>query len=122
MNNIDFHKKGEEFEYNGSRYRVIDTCKLCSFHNKCYTSVDKYCSSINREDGIDVIYEKVKSKNETVYQCLRYILSIIYSLCFTFFLTFGILLSFSEIKDFVAFAIASVITYMTNSVSMDFEN
>lgn len=38
-----------------------------------------------------------------------------------FFLTFGILLSFSNIKEFVAIAIACVITYMTNSVLMDFE-
>lgn len=119
---MEYHKVDEIFDHDGQKYKAVYTCSLCALRDKCCSMDDKYCNGMNREDKVDVVYRKVKNKNETVYQCLRYILSIIYSLCFTFFLTFGILLSFSNIKEFAAVAIACVITYMANSVLMDFEN
>ena len=119
---MEYHKIDETFKHDGHEYRVVDPCSLCAFYNKCCTSDGKYCDSKSREDGMNVIYKKAKDTKSVMYQCLRYLLSIIYSLCFTFFLTFGILLSFSDIKEFIAVAIACVITYMTNSVLMDFED
>lgn len=119
---MEYHKIDETFKRDGHEYRVVDPCRLCAFYDKCCTSAGKYCDRDSREDGTDVIYKKARGTKSVMYQCLRYLLSIIYSLCFTFFLTFGILLSFSNIKEFVAIAIACVITYMTNSVLMDFED
>lgn len=35
MNDIDFHKIGEEFEHNGRKYSVINTCELCDLRDTC---------------------------------------------------------------------------------------
>ena len=122
VGSMEYHKVDEAFDHDGQKYKAVYTCSLCALRDKCCSMGDKYCKGMSREDKVDVVYRKVKGKNFFVYQCLRYLLSIIYSLCFTFFLTFGILLSFSNIKEFVAVAIACVITYIANSVLMDFED
>ena len=119
---MEYHKIDETFKHDGHEYRVIDPCSLCAFHDKCGTSAGKYCDRDSREDGVDVIYKKAKGTKSIMYQCLRYLLFMIYSLCFIFYLTFVLLLSFSNINEFIAVAISCVITYMTNRVLMDFED
>lgn len=119
---MEYHKVDEVFEHEGQKYKVVHTCSLCALRYKCCLIDGKYCKAVSREDKVDVVYRKVKDKRSYVYYCLKYLFSVIYSLCFTFFLTFGIMYSFPNIKEFVAIAIACVVTYMTNSILMDFKD
>ena len=77
---MEYHKIDETFMRNGQEYRVVDPCKLCDFHDKCGTSAGKFCDRDSREDGVDVIYKKVKGTKSVMYQCMRFLLSILFGI------------------------------------------
>lgn len=62
MNEIDYHKEGEEFEYNGRRFIPIDTCELCDLKDECYNSHYMNCCCSEREDYKCVIYKEVDDR------------------------------------------------------------
>lgn len=64
MNEIDYHKEGEEFEYNGKRFIPIDTCELCDLKGECYNSHYMNCCCSEREDYKYVIYKEVNLRKE----------------------------------------------------------
>ena len=64
MNEIDYHKEGEEFEYNGRRFIPIDTCELCDLKDECYNSHYMNCCCSEREDYKYVIYKEVNKRKE----------------------------------------------------------
>ena len=64
MKQIDYHKEGEEFEYNGRRFIPIDTCELCDLKGECYNPYYMNCCCSEREDYKYVIYKEVNSRKE----------------------------------------------------------
>lgn len=64
MNDIDFHKIGEEFEHNGRKYSVINTCELCDLRDTCNNPKAMNCCCSEREDYKCVIYKEVNKRKE----------------------------------------------------------
>lgn len=64
MNEIDFHKTGEEFEYNGRKFRAVDTCELCGLKEECCNERIMSCSYDDRPDYRDVVYQEVNKRKE----------------------------------------------------------
>lgn len=64
MNDIDFHKIGEEFEHNGRKYSVINTCELCDLRDTCNNPKAMNCCSEQRDDKRFVIYKEVNLRKE----------------------------------------------------------
>lgn len=77
IGSMEYHKIDAIFKRDGHEYRVVDTCNLCDFHDECGTSAGKYCDRYSREDGVDVVYKKVKDTKSVMYQYLRFLLSIL---------------------------------------------
>ena len=59
MNEIDYHKVGEEFEYNGRKFVTVDVCADCDLEEVCTSGVLMGCNHTEREDHCDVIYKDV---------------------------------------------------------------
>lgn len=64
MNDIDFHKIREEFEHNGRKYSVINTCELCDLRDICDNPKTMNCCSEQRDDKRFVIYKEVNLRKE----------------------------------------------------------
>ena len=64
MNTIDYHKVGEEFEYNGRKFVPVDTCDLCDLKDECYNTRAMNCVCDQRLDCKDVIYKEVNRRKE----------------------------------------------------------
>ena len=56
---IDYHKVGEEFKYDGRKYRVIDACDLCEMKEECKFPPTMSCNYDDREDYKSVFYIEV---------------------------------------------------------------
>lgn len=80
IGSMEYHKIDAIFKHDGHEYRVVDPCRLCDFYYKCGTSAGKYCDRDSREDGVDVIYKKVKGTKSVIYQYLRFLLSILFGI------------------------------------------
>lgn len=64
MNEIDYHKIGEEFEHNGRRFIPIDTCELCDLKEICANPSSMGCGCEQRTDKRFVIYKEVNLRKE----------------------------------------------------------
>ena len=64
MNEIDYHKIGEEFEYNGRKFVAVDVCADCDLEKVCTSGVLMGCNHTEREDHCDVIYIEVNSRKK----------------------------------------------------------
>lgn len=62
MNEIDYHKEGEEFEYNGRKFIAVDVCADCDLEEECRTGVLMSYNHTEREDYCDVIYKEINSR------------------------------------------------------------
>ena len=62
MTEIDYHKIGEEFEYNGRKFVTVDVCAYCDLEEECRTGVLMSCNHTEREDHCDVIYKEINSR------------------------------------------------------------
>ena len=59
MKLIEYHQGGELFEYNGRKFRVVQTCEFCDLKDECHDVESMTCSWEDRPDQCDVIYEEV---------------------------------------------------------------
>lgn len=82
MTEIDYHKVGEEFEYNGRKFRAVDTCDLCDMKDECYNSDYMNCCYSEREDHRYVIYEEINKRKEMGTLLLK-VLSILFLMACT---------------------------------------
>lgn len=64
MSEIDYHKVGEEFEYNGRKFVAVDVCADCDLEKVCTSGVLMGCNHTEREDHCDVIYKEVNSRKK----------------------------------------------------------
>lgn len=65
MKQIDYHKEGEEFEYNGRRFIPIDTCELCDMRDICDNPESMGCGcGHHHTDKRFVIYKEVNLRKE----------------------------------------------------------
>lgn len=62
MTEIDYHKVGEEFEYNGRKFMAVDVCADCDLEDVCTSGVLMGCNHTEREDNYDVIYKEINSR------------------------------------------------------------
>ena len=73
MTEIDYHKVGEEFEYNGRKYKVVDTCVECDLSDQCAGADSMNCIYLNRDDFKNVIYKEINKRKEMGTLLLRVI-------------------------------------------------
>ena len=82
MNEIDYHKVGEVFEYNGRKYKVVDTCGECDLSGQCAGADRMNCIYKDRDDFSDVIYKEVNKRKEKVTILLLKFLSVLLLIAF----------------------------------------
>ena len=92
MKQIDYHKEGEEFEYNGRRFIPIDTCELCDLKDECYNSHYMNCCCSEREDYKCVIYKEVNLRKELSNSSIL-LFSLLVAAVFILFLDKNLILS-----------------------------
>lgn len=63
MNEIDYHKVGEEFEHNGRKFVAVDTCELCDLKEVCTDPPSMSCR-YDRDDKRFVIYREINLRKE----------------------------------------------------------
>lgn len=64
MTEIDYHKIGEEFEYNGRKFKAVYACYKCDLEEECYGAEYMSCCYTDREDNYDVIYKEINSRKK----------------------------------------------------------
>ena len=97
MNEIDYHKVGEEFDYKGRRFRVVDICEACDMNDDCDYYKGMSCSGRNRMDNLDVIYMEVNLRKWLSKLFVRLLSILLFSLfvaaVFVLFLDKDVILS-----------------------------
>lgn len=61
---IDYHKVGEEFEYNGRKFKSVDVCSECDLEEECSDANFMSCNYFIREDHRDIIYKEMNSRKK----------------------------------------------------------
>lgn len=118
MTEIDYHKVGEEFEYDGRKFKTVDVCADCDLEEVCTSGVLMGCNHTEREDHCDVIYKEMNSRKKLARAIVAFLAI---ALCTLFISTIVILFLNSEFILSLLLAMACLFVIVDVYVSRKYD-